>query len=114
MSNEMEFEIATSIDTDIFYSIVDFLKKNEWKLTAEYDEYMFDKGIDFDLYQFNKDGETILLAWNNWFEGEIKATPKTLQEIAEYFKISLKFGEPEYLHMPNIIDDMKRLLKFKT
>jgi len=53
------------------------------------------------------------LAWNNWFEGEIKATDKTLNEISDHFKISFKFGEPEYLHKPNIVNEMKSLLNFK-
>jgi len=54
------------------------------------------------------------LVWNNWFEGEIKARTETLNEIAKHFKIILKFGEPEYLHKPDIIDEMKNLLKFNN
>lgn len=104
--------IATNIDTDIFYSIVNFLKKNDWKLIAEYSDEIFDKGIDFDLYQFSKNNETILLVWNNWFEGEIKATMENLNEISEHFNIIFKYGEPEYLHQPDIINRMKSLLTF--
>jgi hypothetical protein len=111
--NSSEVKIATSIDTGIFYSIIEYLKTNNWKLMAEYDENIFDKGIDFDLYQFSKNGETLLLVWNNWFEGEIKAKAKTLDEIATHFKIILKFGEPEYADNTNIIDEMKALLRFK-
>ncbi|MEI9958157.1 MAG: hypothetical protein WDM90_18040 [Ferruginibacter sp.] len=74
--NSIELNIATNIETDIFYSIIKFLKENDWELIAEYDENIFDKGIDFDLYQFSKIDETVLLVWNNWFEGEIKATEK--------------------------------------
>ncbi|WP_293313351.1 hypothetical protein [Pedobacter sp. UBA5917] len=109
----METKIATNIDTDIFYAVVKFLRENVWKLTAEYDEKIFDKGIDFDLYRFEKDNETVLMAWNNWFEGEIKATAKTLDQIAEHFKLTLTYGAPEYLHKPNIISDMKTLIKIK-
>lgn len=108
-----EIKIATNIETNLFYSIIEFLKITNWKLTVEYDENIFDKGIDFDFYQFCQNDETITLAWNNWFEGEIKATDKTLNEISELFKISFKFGEPEYLHKPNIVDEMKSLLNFK-
>jgi hypothetical protein len=104
--------ISTNIKTDIFYSIVKFLTKSDWKLMVEYSDEIFDKGIDFDLYQFSKNDETILLVWNNWSEGEIKAKTKILNEIAEHFNIILKFGEPEYLHQPDIINDMKSLLKF--
>ena len=110
----METKIATNIETDILYSIIKFLKKNDWKLTIEYSDEIFDKGIDFDLYQFERNNETILLVWDNWGEGEIKATTETLNEIAKHFKIILKFGKPEYLHKPDIIDEMKYLLKFKN
>ncbi|HLW42626.1 MAG TPA: hypothetical protein VKY82_09705 [Flavobacterium sp.] len=110
----MEVKIATDIETDVFYSIIKFLKKNDWELIAEYNDEIFDKGIDFDLYQFSRNNETILLVWNNWFEGEIKARTESLNEIAEHFKIILKFGEPEYLHKPDIIDEMKNLLEFKN
>ena len=110
----MKTKIATNIETDIFYSIIKFLKKNDWKLTIEYSDEIFDKGIDFDLYQFERNNETILLVWDNWGEGEIKATTEALNEIAKHFKIILKFGKPEYLHKPDIIDEMKYLLKFKN
>lgn len=73
--------IAIGINTDIFYSILNFLRQNKWRLDLEYDEKMFDKGIDFDLYQFSKDGEIILLVWDNWFEGEIKASKKKVRRI---------------------------------
>jgi hypothetical protein len=109
----MEIKIATNVETEIFYAVIKFLKKSSWVLTAEYDERIFDKGIDFDLYRFEKDKETILLAWNNWFEGEIKATTKKLDEIAKHFNLTLEYGIPEYLHEQNIINDMKPLLKFK-
>lgn len=107
----METKIATNIETKIFYSIIKFLEKSGWKLIFEYD--VFDKGIDFDLYQFTKNNEQILLAWDNWFEGEIKATTKTLDEIADHFRFTLKFGEPEHLQKTNIIEEMKILLKFR-
>lgn len=110
----METKIATNIETDILYSIIKFLKKNDWKLTIEYSDEIFDKGIDFDLNQFKRTNETILLVWDNWGEGEIKATTETLNKIAKHFKIILKFGKPEYLHKPDIIDEMKYLLKFKN
>jgi hypothetical protein len=111
--NSIDFTIATNIETRVFYSIIEFLKESGWTLTVEYDENIFDKGIDFDLYQFSKNNETILLAWNNWFEGEIKATEKTLDDIAEHFGIALKFEEPEYLQRQDIIEEMRKLLNFK-
>lgn len=110
---EMETKVATDIETSKFNAIINYLKKNKWKLTIEYDDRIFDKGIDFDLYEFSKDEEKILLVWSNWFEGEIKATQKTLNQIEEYFKITFKFGDAEYLKNSNIIEEMKDLLKFK-
>ncbi|WP_316827900.1 hypothetical protein [Pedobacter miscanthi] len=109
----MEIKIATNIKTETFYKIIKFLEENSWVLTAEYDEEIYDKGIDFDLYQFEKDTETILLLWNNWFDGEIKATTETLDEIAKHFNFTLEYGIPEYLHKQNIINDMKPLIKIK-
>ena len=93
----METRIATSIDTTTFYSIIKFLEKNKWKLKIEYDYRIFDKGIDFDFYQFNKNEQTIQLAWNNWIEGEIKAGTTLLNLISNHFDFQLIFGEPEYL-----------------
>ncbi|WP_134204113.1 hypothetical protein [Pedobacter suwonensis] len=109
----MEIKIATNIDTDIFYAVIKFLKENGWELTIEYDENLFDKGVDFDFYRFEKNTETVLLVWNNWFEGEIKATKEILNEIAKHFNCTLEYGIPEYLHEQNIINDLKPLLKFK-
>ena len=109
----VEIKIATNIETCIFYSIIEFLKTDKWNLRAEYDENIFDKGIDFDFYEFQRDGEKIRLAWNNWFEGEIEARTETLNEIARHFKIDLKYNEPEYLHKPDLMDRMKDLIKLK-
>ena len=109
----METIIATNIETMLFYSTITFLKENDWILIVEYDENIFNKGIYFDFYQFSKNGETISLAWSNWFEGEIKATTKILNEISGHFGLTFKYGEPEYLQRENIIEEMKTLLKFK-
>lgn len=89
-----DIRITTNIDTTIFYSIIEFLKNDKWTLVAEYDENMFDKGIDFDYYEFDKQEQKIKLAWNNWFEGEIEANSHILNQIAGQFKIELKYNEP--------------------
>ena len=108
----MEVKIATSIETKTFYSIIAFLKKENWKLKIEYDDKIFDKGIDFDFYQFDKNNETIQLAWSNWFEGEIKAKTTHLNLISNHFNFQLMYGEPEYLCNPKIEEELKMLLKF--
>jgi len=109
----METRIATNIETELFYSIIKFLTKTGWKISIEYSANLFDKGIDFDLYQLNRNGETILFAWTNWFEGELKATTRNIENIELQFGVSLKFGNPEHLGKENIIDEMKVLLDFK-
>lgn len=109
----METRIATGIDTNSFYSALTFLKKSGWKLTAEYDTRLFDKGIDFDLYMLTKNGEVLLMAWDNWFEGEIEAPEKTLSEIAMHFSILLVSGAPEHLGQPDFIEKMTPLLTFR-
>lgn len=104
--------VATGINTDIFYSILKFLRQNKWRLDLEYDENMFDKGIDFDLYQFSRDGEIILLVWDNWFEGEVKANKKRLEELSDHFNFELFDRETAYLHQTNLIQNMSKLIKF--
>ena len=109
----MEIKTATEIETELFYSIIKYLTKNNWKITIEYSSNLFDKGIDFDLYQFESNEESILLAWTNWFEGELKATTKIIETIEKHFGVSFKFGNPEQLDNENIVDEMKDLLDFK-
>lgn len=109
----METKIATGIDTELFYSIFKYLTKNGWRVSVEYSTKMFDKGIDFDLYQLVKNGETILLAWTNWFEGELKASGTLINNIEQQFSIKFKFGEPEHLNKINIVEEMKEMLDFK-
>lgn len=106
----VQTQIATDIPTEFFYKIVNFLKQTDWKLKAEYD--IFDKGIDFDLYQFVKNEEVILMVWTNWFEGEIKAPTEILNQIAKHFGLTLNYGNPEYLHDMEIIEKRKNFLKF--
>jgi len=87
--------IATRIETDKWYSIIESLKKDGWKVTSEYN--LFDKGIDFDLYELAKMGEKIIFSWDNWFEGEIKCSEERIRKIENYFGIKFKFGKPEHL-----------------
>jgi hypothetical protein len=109
----METRIATGIDTELFYSIIKYLTKTGWRVSLEYSTKLFDKGIDFDLYQLNKNGETILFAWTNWFEGELKTSSTIIDNIEQQFSIKFKFGEPEHLNKENIVEEMKELLDFK-
>ncbi|GAB2842785.1 hypothetical protein [Ferruginibacter profundus] len=109
----MDTAIVTNIETELFYSIIKQLTKTSWKITIEYSSNIFDKGIDFDFYQLEKESETIQMAWTNWFEGEIKAQRKIIQLIEKDFNVSFKIGEGEHLANENLIDEMKELLDFK-
>ena len=104
----MSVKIATSIETGKWYSIIKSLKRNGWKVVSEYN--LFDKGIDFDLYELKKNGEKIIFAWDNWFEGEIKCSEERMLSIEKEFNINFKYGEPEHLSI-DIIDKMKTLLR---
>ncbi|WP_313156975.1 hypothetical protein [Sphingobacterium multivorum] len=104
--------VATGINTDIFYSILKFLQQNKWRLDLEYDKNMFDKGIDFDLYQYSKDGEIILLVWDNWFKGGVKASKKRLEELSDHFNFELFDRGTAYLHQTDLIQNMSKLIKF--
>ncbi|MEJ5105055.1 hypothetical protein [Chryseobacterium sp. MYb328] len=108
----METKIATNIETDTFYSIISLLKTDHWHMDIEYDHRLIDKGIDFDFYQFSKDEEHLLLAWNNWTEGEIKGTEKTISEIARQLNFICYFGEPEYLHRQDFVEEIENTLTF--
>jgi hypothetical protein len=103
----MEKLIATDIETKDWYSIIELLKKDGWKVITEYNQ--FDKGIDFDLYELTLNGENIVFAWDNWFEGEIKCSEQRMRSLETTFRIKFKFGKPEHLSH-NLIDKMKSLL----
>jgi hypothetical protein len=109
----METKIATNIETELFYSIIKFLTENDWKITIEYSTKIFDKGIDFDLYQLKNNDDTIISAWTNWFEGELKASIAIIENIEKHFGIAFRFGDPEHLGNQNLIEEMKELLDFK-
>ena len=106
----MSVKVATSVDTTKWYSIIKSLKENGWKVVTEYT--LFDKGIDFDLYELTKNGEKIQFAWDNWFEGEIKCSEERLNKLESKFKIKFKYGEPEHLSV-DMFEQLKALLSKK-
>ena len=110
----MEIKIATNIETNLFYSILKYLKKNKWTLVAEYKKEIYAKGIDFDLYQFEKKDQIITLVWNNWDEGEIKASSIVLKEIAKHFDITFKYSKSEYLFNSNLLNELGILIKYQN
>ena len=106
----MSYKIATSVETQLWYKIIEDFKSRNWKVITEYNQ--FDKGIDFDLYELKKGNEKVLFAWDNWFEGEIKCSEERFRLIELEFDVEFKIGEPEHLSI-NIIDKMKSLLSKK-
>jgi hypothetical protein len=106
----MNYIIATSIETKLWYEIIEKYKLRDWIVTTEYEQ--FDKGIDFDLYELKKGNEKILFAWDNWFEGEIKCSEERMKMIEGEFNAKFKFGKPEHLSI-NLLDKMKSLLTHK-
>lgn len=109
--------IATGIVTENWNECIRILLKDGWTKTFSYDN--FDVGIDFDFIRLEKGNEKILLAWDNWFEGEIKCKPEHLEFLTNQTGFKFDFAEPENL-TPDIISlydrprvgIFARLLKF--
>ncbi|WP_298419201.1 hypothetical protein [uncultured Kordia sp.] len=104
-------KIATNIPTTIWYEIIEFLKTSGWDIVTTYEQ--FDKGIDFDLYEFKKEEESILCAWDNWFEGEIKGEERFLKTLEKEFQITFKYDTPKHLGI-DILEKLKSILPKKN
>lgn len=89
--------IASEIETKLWYSIIEYLKSNDWKIISEYN--LFDKGIDFDFYEFEKDKVRIFMAWDNWFEGEIKCSEENFKIIEKRFNTVFEFRNKNNLYL---------------
>ena len=109
----MHDKIAINIETSVFYSIITFLKQNDWILISEYRNDIYDKAIDFDLYQFKKETEAITLVWDNWEEGAIKSSEKNLLLISKKFNLKLEFQEDHFLNNEKMIKEMGELINHK-
>ena len=84
--------IATDIKTDNWNLCIKELTTDGWEMTFKYDE--FDAGIDFDFIRLEKRNEKILLGWDNWVEGEIKAQEKHFDYLTGKTGIEFNFGKP--------------------
>ena len=49
-----------------------------------------DAGIDYNRYDLvnGDDGEAVVFEWDNWMEGEIKATASRLEAVREKYQLS--------------------------
>ena len=92
--------IAIGIKTKNWNLCIETLLNSGWETTYKYDQ--FDAGIDFDFIRLEKDNEKILLGWDNWFEGEIKAEQKHLDFLTLKTGIEFINGKPENLK-PTVI-----------
>ncbi|MDO5105628.1 hypothetical protein [Capnocytophaga sp.] len=111
MTNE-KTRIATDIETDLFYKILKFLKENGWKLTAEYDPEIFDKAIDFDLYELTKGEASVLMVWDIWFGGEIRTQEAVFEELSVVLPCEFSFGKPEHFHKDNLLQKSPLVVRY--
>lgn len=83
----MQYKIE-NIKTETWHRIMEDLK------AAGFEEiYCYagmDAGIDYSRYDLlnRADGEVIIFEWDNWAEGEVKATPSRLEEVSEKYRLS--------------------------
>ena len=101
---------AAYISTDDFNEIIKLLKQNQWKVTAEYLNIAY-KGIDFDFYVLTRKNEEILMAWDNWTEGSVKAEEKYLSALEKELEKPFRYEKVAYFEedLPRI---RKRLFKY--
>lgn len=101
---------AIFIPTEDFNQVLDLLKKQGWKVAAEY-LAISNKGIDFDFYILKKRGEEVLMAWDNWGEGAMKATDDVFAFLERELGNEFRFGTLHYFEedLPNI---KKKLFRY--
>lgn len=95
MNNEILEKIAINIPTDVYCQIVEYFENQNFFLKKEYT--IFDKAIDYDFYEFEKNGESVSLIWDIWIEGEMIANELIFNELEKTFGIKFQFGEESYL-----------------
>lgn len=84
-------ETVIHIETAIWEKAIALLKGEGWIVVDEY--FNFDKGIDFDRIVLEKDGERIIFAWDNWFEGEIYCSADRMRMIEQAVRTTFSRGE---------------------
>lgn len=91
---------AIDIKTELWIKILNHLIDNSWGTVYKYNG--LDGGVDFDLVILRKDGEEILLGWDNWIEGEIQCSEKNIHELEKLTKQKFRRGEPKNL-LPEVV-----------
>lgn len=77
-----------NIKTETWHQIIEDLEGMGFEVTYLYGG--MDAGIDYSRYDLmnRADGEVIVFEWDNWAEGEIKATPSRLEALRERYQLS--------------------------
>lgn len=80
----MELKEISNIKDDDQERLFKYVSENGWKKVYEYDN--FDAWIDHGEVRWERNNETLTYVWTNWFEGTLKGTEKTLNEIQKLFQ----------------------------
>ncbi|TWT90531.1 hypothetical protein Mal64_09230 [Pseudobythopirellula maris] len=79
-----------NIETESGNAILKALLQDGWRVTSEYSDQMFDKGIDFDAYTLKHGSDRIDMEWDNWFEWKITASESVASDLAARFSVLKK------------------------
>ena len=96
---------AIDIETEVWHKILSLLQADNWRIVYKYDE--FDAGVDFDFVILEKEGEEILMGWDNWVQGEIKCSDFRLSGIEKLTGVHFTKGDPVNLK-PEVISLYKK------
>ena len=77
-----------NIKTETWHQIIRDLAAAGFHEIYRYDG--MDAGIDYNRYDLvnGDEGEAVVFEWDNWMEGEIKATASRLEAIREKYQLS--------------------------
>lgn len=75
------------IPTSQFNSLIDEFRSDGWQMIYEYQG--FDSWIDYGCIKLKKGPIKLKLEWDNWTEGSIEGPKKTIESIANLFKLSV-------------------------
>jgi hypothetical protein len=75
------------IETEAGNKILTELKRDGWKIVAQYNRLAFDKGIDFDSYTLKKGEEKLYFEWSNWFEWEVQGSKDEIENLVATFNL---------------------------
>ncbi|WP_161889463.1 hypothetical protein [Pontibacter russatus] len=83
---------VTNVETLLWNKIISLLKSDNWGEAYRYDG--FDARVDFDFIILEKEGEEVLFGWDNWIEGEIQCSERSIKTIETLIGKTLKKGKP--------------------